>query len=92
MVNGDTPHIFKKEFAGQSVLYKVENKIAHITLNRPERYNAIDENTPIELERAVQFANMDDDIKALCLWILDPGTCSRLCFSTVHALSALYNE
>ena len=28
MVNGDTPHIFKKEFAGQSVLYKIENKIS----------------------------------------------------------------
>ena len=88
MVNGDTqPHIFKKEFAGQSVLYKVENKIAHITLNRPERYNAIDENTPVELERAVQFANMDDDVKVLSLWILDPemlGICSRLSFSTVH--------
>ena len=82
MVNGDTQsHIFKKEFAGQSVLYKVENKIAHITLNRPERYNAIDENTPVELERAVQFANMDDDVKVLCLRVFlerVPSSCTSL--------------
>ena len=68
-VHGESkPHIHNKEFAGQSVLYKVENKVAHITLNRPERYNAIDENTPVELERAVQFANMDDDVKVFSYW------------------------
>ena len=53
----------QKEFAGKSILYKVENKVAYITLNRPERFNAIDENTPVELERAVKMANMDDDVK-----------------------------
>lgn len=53
----------EKEFTGKSVLYKVENKVAYITLNRPERYNAIDENTPVELEKAVSLANMDDDVK-----------------------------
>ena len=67
VVHGESD-IHKKEFAGQSVLYNVENKVAHITLNRPERYNAIDENTPVELERAVQLANMDDDVKVSSYW------------------------
>ncbi len=60
MTNGSG---LQKEFSGKSVLYKVEKKVAHITLNRPDRYNAIDEHTPVELQMAVDTANMDDDVK-----------------------------
>ena len=53
----------EKEFTGKSVLYKVTDRVAFITLNRPERYNAIDENTPAELVKAVTLANINDDVK-----------------------------
>ena len=48
----------------QSVLYSVKDRVAHITLNRPHRYNAIDLFMPLELERAVELANLDDSVKA----------------------------
>jgi len=47
----------------QSILYRVEERVAHITLNRPHRYNAIDLYIPFELERAVEAANLDDNVK-----------------------------
>ena len=63
----------KKEFAGQSVLYEVKNRVAYIILNRPERYNAIDENTPVELDKAVTFANMDDEVKVIIFSMTHPN-------------------
>ena len=48
----------------KSVAYTVEKRVAHITLNRPHRYNAIDIFMPFELERAVELANIDDGVKA----------------------------
>ena len=42
-------------------------RIARITLNRPERLNAIDERMPGEIRRAVALANDDDDIHVIVL-------------------------
>lgn len=46
-----------------SVKFWVEDRVAHIQLNRPDRYNAIDENMTVELEAAVELANLDDSVK-----------------------------
>lgn len=48
-----------------SILYDVENGVATITLNRPERMNAIDWVMPFEIRRAVEQANGDDSVKVL---------------------------
>lgn len=50
----------------KSILYRVVGRVAHIELNRPERLNAIDEHMPIELEHAVEQANLDDDVRVSC--------------------------
>jgi len=42
-------------------------RIARITLNRPERLNAIDERMPGEIRRAVELANDDDEVHVIVL-------------------------
>lgn len=46
-----------------SILYNVNGPVATITLNRPERYNAIDWAMPSEIRRAVEDANDDPSVK-----------------------------
>lgn len=50
-----------------SVLYAAENRIARLTLNRPERLNAIDEPLARGLREAVARANDDDDVHVIVL-------------------------
>lgn len=66
-------------FAGRaltSVLYKVEGRVATITLNRPERLNAISLTMPGDIERAVGLANADDDVHAIVLTGAGRAFCS----------------
>jgi enoyl-CoA hydratase len=51
----------------QTLLYETRERIARITLNRPERLNAIDERTGTELRAAVARANDDDAVHAIVL-------------------------
>ena len=50
-----------------SLLYAVEDRIATITLNRPERLNAIDSKMPREIRQAVEQANDDDRVHVIVL-------------------------
>ena len=54
----------------KSVQYTVKDKVAHILLNRPEVMNAIDANMPLEIEKAVEFANFDDKVKVKHKWVI----------------------
>ena len=47
----------------ESVLYKIEDGIAIVTLNRPERYNAVNEDIIDGLNNAFDKASEDDNIK-----------------------------
>jgi enoyl-CoA hydratase/carnithine racemase len=47
----------------QSVRYWVDGKVAHIQLNRPASFNAIDQFMPFELEKSVELANLDDNVR-----------------------------
>ena len=49
------------------ILYKTRGRVATITLNRPERLNAISLAMPGELAHAVERANRDDDVHAIVL-------------------------
>ena len=51
----------------KTLLYSVSGRIARITLNRPERLNAIDDRMPGEIRRAVQAANADDAVHVIVL-------------------------
>jgi len=53
--------------SGSSVLYETKGRVARITLNRPERLNAIDEHMPRALREAVEKANDDDGIHVIVL-------------------------
>ena len=50
-----------------SLLYATEGRIARITLNRPERLNAIDDTMPGEIRHAVEEANADDRVHVIVL-------------------------
>lgn len=49
----------------RGVRYEVEGRIATITLDRPERLNAIDEHMPGEIRRAVERAEADRDVHVI---------------------------
>ncbi len=59
-----------------TLLYETAGRIARITLNRPERLNAIDEKMPGEIRAAVERANADDGIHVIVLAGAGRGFCS----------------
>ncbi len=50
-----------------SLLYETRDRKAYITLNRPERLNAIDAHMPAEIHRAVDLANDDPEVHVILL-------------------------
>lgn len=50
-----------------SLRYEVRGRKAYITLDRPERLNAIDDAMPREIRRAVEQANDDPDVHVIVL-------------------------
>ena len=47
--------------------YALDGRIARITLNRPERLNAINEKMPGEIRRAIEAANADERVHVIVL-------------------------
>jgi len=60
----------------QTLTYSTEGRIARITLNRPERLNAIVPAMPREIRIAVDRANADDDIHVIILQGAGRAFCS----------------
>ena len=58
------------------VLYAVEDHIACITLNRPDRRNALNPRAYAELEAAFLHANADADARCVVVTGADPAFCS----------------
>ncbi len=50
-----------------TLLYRVEGRVAYITLNRPERLNAINLQLPLELKQAIERANLDPEVHVIVL-------------------------
>jgi enoyl-CoA hydratase len=50
-----------------SLRYETQDRKAYITLNRPERLNAIDARMPKEIHRAVEMANDDAEVHVIVL-------------------------
>lgn len=59
----------------EHLLYETEGRIATITLNRPERFNAICIGMPTEIREAVDRANRDDNIHVIILQAAGRGFC-----------------
>jgi enoyl-CoA hydratase len=51
----------------QDLLYSVEDQVATITLNRPERMNALSQNLETEIHRALDEADADRNVRAIIL-------------------------
>jgi len=60
----------------QTIKYGVDGRIATITLNRPERLNAINLEMPGEIAAAVDAANRDDAVHVIVLTGAGDGFCS----------------
>ena len=58
-----------------TLLYDVSDRVATITLNRPERLNAINAQMPGELRRAVEAADEDRDVHVIVLKGAGKGFC-----------------
>lgn len=50
-----------------TVLFERDDRVGRITLNRPERLNAIDHHMPRDLRDAVAQANADDEVRVIVL-------------------------
>src|SRR5262245_54195458 len=59
-----------------SLLYEVKDRIAFLTLNRPERLNAINVDTGRLIREAVQKANDDDAVHVIVLGGAGRAFCS----------------
>jgi len=51
----------------ESVRYETDGRIARITLDRPDKLNAIDPEMPGELREAVERANGDEEVRVIAL-------------------------
>jgi 2-(1,2-epoxy-1,2-dihydrophenyl)acetyl-CoA isomerase len=58
------------------LIYDKVDKVAKITLNRPERMNALDHQIQQELAEAVEQAGRDDDVRAVVLTGAGRGFCA----------------
>ena len=59
----------------ETLTYVVDGRIARITLNRPERGNAITLAMPSELAECVEQANLDGAVHAIALAGAGKGFC-----------------
>ena len=50
-----------------SVIFKKEDRIGRVILNRPNKMNAINDSMPKEIENAIQLADSDPDIHVIIL-------------------------
>jgi enoyl-CoA hydratase len=62
--------------ADQLVLYDVAERVATVTLNRPEKRNALNRQLWTELEAALRGADADPDVRALVLAARGPTFCA----------------
>jgi enoyl-CoA hydratase len=59
----------------QTVTYKVDGRVARITLNRPERGNGIVPRMPVEIAACVERANLAPEVHAIALAGAGSGFC-----------------
>jgi enoyl-CoA hydratase/carnithine racemase len=62
--------------AFRHLLYGVAGHVARITINRPERRNALNRQAYAEIESAFRHASADDDVRCVIVTGADPAFCS----------------
>lgn len=61
---------------GDAVTYRRDGRVATITLDRPDRYNAIDDTMPGELQAAVERADADQGVRVIVVTGAGEAFCS----------------
>ena len=64
------------ELKSKSVLFKKEGDIAIVTLNRPEKYNAVNDNLVDGINKSIAKVQKDDSIRAIVITGAGKGFCS----------------
>src|SRR5271167_3419761 len=72
----------------EAILYETRGPVAIITLNRPERLNAIGQAVREEVHQAVQAAHEDDAVRAAIITGAGKGFCSGADLSGAAARAA----
>jgi 2-(1,2-epoxy-1,2-dihydrophenyl)acetyl-CoA isomerase len=62
----------------ETVLYRVDGGVATLTLNRPEKLNALNDALAEEIQAAVREADADDGVRVIVLIGAGKGFCSGL--------------
>ena len=60
----------------ECLLYEMQDHVAQITLNRPERRNALNPRAYAEVEAAFKHANADPEVRCVIVTGSDPAFCS----------------
>ncbi len=60
----------------ETILYQVEDHIATVTINRPERRNALNPTAYAELEKVFRVIQADSQVRCVILTGTDPSFCS----------------
>lgn len=68
----------------QTILYEKKDRIARITLNRPEKLNAINQTMINELEQAVVEANADPEVRVIILKGAGRAFCAGFDLTGLH--------
>ncbi len=51
----------------QDILWEIDGGVARLTLNKPEKLNALSQNSFAEIEQAIATANVDDEVRAVLI-------------------------
>ena len=73
----------------ETILFDKREHVAIITLNQPERLNAISVKLREEVQAAVKDAHHDDGIRALIITGMGRGFCSGADLSAVRSRSKI---
>lgn len=71
----------------QRILFSVEDRVARVTLNRPEKRNALDPLTITELQSAVEHAGEDETVKIITVAGAGKDFCSGLDLALLQKIS-----
>ena len=72
----------------EEIIYEVEDPVATITLNRPDKLNALTGRTMAELRHAVADAEQRSDVVGIVITGAGRGFCAGLDMNTLQAISA----
>src|SRR5258706_4841258 len=71
----------------QKIMYSVENGIARITLNRPDKRNALDDEIVSEFKDALEAASNDDSVRVVLITGAGKDFCSGADLASLQRIS-----